>query len=74
MFLDGLKGYTLGVKNTGSNIEVNDYICDGEIYINSTNVLIEKAKYLGGVITDFGTYDNVTKEFTGGSYDVIKWI
>lgn len=65
------KGYTVGVKNTGANLEVNDTISDGNIYINSTNIYIKLAKYNGGTITDFGTYDPVSKTFTGGSYTII---
>ena len=65
------KGYTLGVKNTGLGLEVNDTISDGNIYINSTNIWIGLAVYTGGVITDYGTYDAVNKTFTGGSYNII---
>ena len=67
------KGYTLGVKNTSSSIESNDTISEGNIYINGTNIYIHLAVYNSGSITDFGTYDNVTQTFTGGSYDVLEW-
>lgn len=69
-----IKGYTGAVQNTGVNIEINDNVSDGNIYIDSTNILIKTAKYNGGDITDFGTYDNVTKIFTGGSYNIVEWM
>lgn len=69
-----IRGYQGAVQNTGVNLQINDIISDGNIYIDSTNVLIKKARYNGGVITDFGTYDNVTKTFTGGNYTVLEWI
>jgi hypothetical protein len=69
-----VKGYTGAVQNTGVNIEINDHVSNGNIYIDSTNILIKTAKYNGGDITNFGTYDNVNKTFTGGSYDIVEWI
>lgn len=69
-----IKGYTVSTQNTGVNIEINDTVSNGNIYIDSTNIIIKKAKYNGGNITDFGTYDNVNKTFTGGSYNVVEWI
>ena len=69
-----VRGYQGAVQNTGVNIEINDHVSNGNIYIDSTNILIKTAKYNGGDITDFGTYDNVTKTFTGGSYTVLEWI
>lgn len=69
-----VKGYTGAVQNTSVNIEINDHVSNGNIYIDSTNILIKTARYNGGDITDFGTYDNVTKTFTGGSYTVLEWI
>lgn len=69
-----IKGYTGAVQNTGVNIEINDHVSNGNIYIGSTSILIKKAIFNGGDITDFGTYDNVNKTFTDGNYDVIEWI
>lgn len=66
------KGFTLGVKNEGLDLEINDIISKGIIYINSTAIEIESAIYTGGDRTNFGTYDDVNKDITGGSYSIIE--
>lgn len=66
-------GYTLGVQNSGVNLEINDVISDGIIMNSGFNINISEAKYTGGVITDFGTYNDTTKDFTGGSYNIIEF-
>lgn len=66
-------GYTLGVQNSGVNLEINDVISDGIIMNSGFNINISEAKYTGGVITDFGTYNDTTKDFSGGSYDIIDF-
>lgn len=68
-----IKSYTGSVKNTGVNIEQNDIISDGVIRNNNVNLIILKATYNGGDITDFGVYDAVNSEFTGGNYTVTEW-
>lgn len=68
-----IKSYTGSVKNTGVSIEVNDIIKDGVIRNNSVNILILNAKYTGGDITDFGTYDAVNSVFVGGNYIVTEY-
>lgn len=66
-------GYTLGVKNGGVNLEINDIISSGIIVNSGFTIDIEKAIYTGGTITDFGTYNDTTKDFTGGSYNIIEF-
>jgi len=66
------KGFTLGIQNTGLDLEINDIISKGVIYINSTAIEIESAIYTGGDRTNFGTYDDVNKDITGGSYSIIE--
>ena len=66
------KGFTLGVENESLSLEINDIISNGIIYINSTAIEIESAIYTGGDITNFGTYDDVNKDITGGSYNIIE--
>lgn len=66
-----IKGYTGSVKNTGVSLVANDFICDGIIRNNGVNLDIIRAKYLGGDITNFGTYNPTTGQFTGGNYNII---
>lgn len=66
-----IKGYTGSVKNTGVSLVVNDFICDGIIRNNGVNLDIIRAQYLGGDITNFGTYNPSTGQFTGGNYNII---
>lgn len=68
-----IKSYTGSVKNIGVSIEINDIIKDGVIRNNGVNILILNAKYTGGDITDFGTYDAVNSEFVGGNYIVTEY-
>lgn len=68
------KGYTIATQNTGVGLEINDIISNGVIRNNGFTIEITKAIYIGGTITDFGTYNDTTKSFTGGSYTVIKHI
>lgn len=67
------KGFTLGVQNTGLDLEINDIISKGVIYIDSTAIEIESAIYTGGDRTNFGAYDDVNKDITGGSYSIIEF-
>lgn len=69
-----VKGYTGSVKNTGVNIETNDLICDAVIRNNGFNIYISSAIYTGGDITNFGTYNQVLGEFTGGNYTIINFL
>lgn len=66
-------GYTLGVKNGGVNLEINDIISNGIIVNSGFTIDIVSAVYTGGTITDFGTYNDTTKDFSGGSYDIIEF-
>jgi hypothetical protein len=67
------KGFTLGVQNTGLNLEINDIISKGIVYVNSTAIEIESAIYTGGDRTNFGNYDDINKDITGGSYSIIEF-
>ena len=67
-----IKGYTGAVLNTGLGQEVNDFLTDGVVLVSGSIIRVYDAQYIGGSITDFGTYDNVTKKFTGGSYLVFQ--
>jgi len=67
-----VRGYQGAIKNTGSTMLSNDFIADGITIIDSIPIYIDKAKYNGGNITDFGTYDPVTGDFTGGNYTIIN--
>lgn len=68
-----IKGYTGATKNSTGSLEANDVIGNGVIRNNNVNLLIVSAVYNGGTITDFGTYNSATGDFTGGSYTVLNW-
>ena len=66
-------GYTLGVKNNGVTLAINDIISNGIIVNSGFTIQIVSAVYTGGNTTDFGTYNDTTKDFTGGSYNIIEF-
>lgn len=68
-----IKGYTGSVKNTGINIQANDFIVNAVIRSNGKNLFIEKAKFLGGDSTNFGTYNTTTYEFDGSDYQFLNY-
>ena len=67
-----VRGYSGLVKNTGATMIANDFIADGITIISGETIYIDKAKYNGGDITDFGAYNSTTGDFTGGSYTIIN--
>lgn len=68
-----VKGFTGSVKNTSVTLEANDYIINGTIRNNSVNLYIDKAKYLGGDVTDMGVYSPSSSEFVGGNYVFLEY-
>lgn len=69
-----IKGYTGSVKNTGVDLEPNDFIIDAVIRNNNVNLYISKAKYTGGDRTIFGTYSDATGDFTGANYEFLDYL
>lgn len=67
------KGFTLGVQNTGLDLEINDIISNGIITNSGFTIEVVRAIYKGGSISDFGTYNASNKTFTGGSYDFLVY-
>ena len=67
-------GYTLGVKNNGVTLAINDIISNGIITNSGYTIEIVRAIYKGGSITDFGVYNPSDNKFTGGSYDIFVCI
>lgn len=68
-----IKGYTGSVKNTGVTLQANDIISDAVIRLNGTNILVSYAKFLGGNVANFGTYNSSTGEFSGADYQFLEY-
>ena len=68
-----IKGYNGSVKNTGVNLQVNDFIANAVIRSNGVNLFISSAKFLGGDLNNFGTYNQSSGEFDGSDYQFLEY-
>tara|TARA_R110002051_G_C8769409_1_gene503346 strand:+ start:24174 stop:24581 length:408 start_codon:yes stop_codon:yes gene_type:complete len=68
-----IKGYNGSVKNTGVNLQVNDFIANAVIRSNGYNLFISNAKFLGGNLNNFGTYNPSSGEFDGSDYQFLEY-